>query len=109
MTNLSAPSRKRLSELGLDAWRSRMQLDEERANSVGQASTGAASTGHASAGQASAGRAAAAAPAAAAAEADAEESLRSHYSSSPPHSHRSNSPGWEGAARWLAPALPGKG
>lgn len=70
MSNLSAPSRKRLSELGLDAWRSVTAKKDEEKGRRGAAGGGAGGEDD-----------------------DAgSETLRSHYSSSP-HSTRSQSPG----------------
>lgn len=70
MSNLSAPSRKRLSELGLDAWRSVTAKKDEEKGRRGAAGGGAGAEDD-----------------------DAgSETLRSHYSSSP-HSTRSQSPG----------------
>ena len=114
MTNLSGPSRKRLSELGLDAWRSRGAFngnDEEAGRSVG----GSSSAGGGGGGEGSVGRDGSRGPAlvkfaeegavagggggtprgraAPKPQPGAEESLRSHYSASPAHSHASGSPG----------------
>ncbi|GAB4813242.1 hypothetical protein N2152v2_000288 [Parachlorella kessleri] len=120
MTNLSGPSRKRLSELGLDGWRSRGALnqldssaggDEEAGRSVGSSSAGG--------GEGSVGRDGSRGPplvkfaedstgtprsrAAKPPQPSAEESLRSHYSASPAHSHASGSPGANSPGRSSPP------
>lgn len=103
MSNLSAPSRKRLSELGLPAWRgcagkdaSGGVLDEERGEGGSASSHPSPSSRSAASGRHGK------------EEEDADsQSLRSHYSGmgSPQQSNHSGSPGGWAWREWLVEGL----